>query len=113
MKINNSESYPSSGVYFEKGFRIVLDDHIGFLTDHKETTVIPVKPVEALKYEGDFSGLLSSYNVPINLHWVTMRMNRLTSPCDSSDEITSVIVPSEAAVERLRSGYLTENKIKA
>jgi hypothetical protein len=113
MKINSSEFYPASSVYFERGFRIVLDDHVGFLKDHNETTVIAVKPLEALKYEGDFSGLLTYYNIPINLHWVTMRMNGLTTPADSPAEITSLIVPSEAVVERLRSGYMAENKIRA
>lgn len=113
MLINNSESYSVSSVYFDRSFRIVLEDHLGILKASIETIMISVKPLEALKYEGDFSGLLTSYNVPVNLHWITMRMNDLTSPSDSPDDLEFIIVPNQTFVERLRSGYMTENKIKA
>lgn len=113
MKIDLLEAYPANQVYFSSSFRIVLDDHINFLKNHPETISIQVSPIEALKYVGDLSGLLFTKNVNVNLHWVIMRMNGFTSPADTDGNVSNLIIPSESVVERLRVGFMTENKIKA
>lgn len=97
-------------VYYDSGLRIDLEDHMTYLRTHPSTTKVIVDPVYAYKYAGDLSSLLLHYNVPIYLHWVIMRLNNFTSFADSTDKLSTLLIPDTSEIERIRRSYQTQHK---
>jgi hypothetical protein len=112
MLINDLASTSGPDVYYDQKFRVVLEDHMTFLRQHPQTTMQQIKFRDAFKFEGDLSGLLYELSIPIELHWLVMRMNYFTSPVQNDETLKSVLVPEKSVIERLRSVYLNKNKIK-
>lgn len=112
MTIDDLSNGGGPDIYYNPKFRVVLEDHMTFLRNDTKTKAIEVTNHAAFKYEGDYWGLLSFYNIPVELHWLVMRMNKLTSPVQSSTDIRSFITPNQSVIDRLRGVYLTQNKIK-
>lgn len=113
MKINDMAAPAGADIYYDPSFRAMLEDHMTFLRNHSETQTIEISDHDAYKWEGDLSGLLSKYNVDRSLHWVVMRMNNFVSPADNKDTLKLMLIPSIACIDRLRSVYVTQNKIKS
>lgn len=112
MKIDETVTPSGAEVYYSDSFRAVIEDHMTFLRTHPQTYRKSVTSAQAYKFEGDFFGLLQEINEPSQFHWIILRMNKLTSPVYSTDDITSILVPSGDVVERLRSVYMNINKIR-
>lgn len=96
---------------YDDGFRAVLEDHMTYLRNSSSTTPIMVKPGEAYKYEADLFGLLSHLNIPQNLHWVTMRVNDMTSPTHAKADIQTLLIPSETVIGQIRQTHQTTHKL--
>lgn len=111
MKIDEIASPSGADVYYDRLFRVVIEDHMTFLREHPQTSMIEVSSYLAYKYEGDFFGLLEQLNQPAQFHWIIMRMNKLTSPVYSENTINSVLVPAVDVIERIRSVFVNINKI--
>lgn len=92
-------------MYYEQGFRNVLEDHLNFLVTHPQTVARQVDSSLAYRYEYDFYGLLQFYGVPEHLHWLHMRMMNMTNPMQMTRGLTYFLVPNPDIVERLRSNY--------
>ena len=69
--------------------------------DLKELTFDPAK---GYKYEGDLYGLLNYLNVPIHLHYLTMRINGYDTPMEFKADRLSLFI---------YSGGLESNIVKA
>jgi hypothetical protein len=112
MLIDNIATNPGPDIYYNQNFRVVLEDHMTFLRNHSETTTASVTPSQAFKYEGDLAWLLYELNIPAHLHWVVMRINKLNSPVDLGKDCNYLFIPNPSVIERIRSTYSTQNKIK-
>lgn len=112
MKIDEIATSGGPDVYYSDRFRVVLEDHMTYLRNHPQTYYKEVNSKQAYKFEGDFFGLLSELNLPVEFYWLIMRMNKLTSPVYTESTITSIIVPSNDVIERIRSAFMNVNKIK-
>ena len=108
------DQMPSSGpdIFYSREFRIVIEDHLSILKNTLNSKTIIIKNADAFKYEGDLYGLLSNYAVPIQYHWIAMRMNNYTSPTQFTKEVGILLVPIETTIERIKSVFNTQNKIK-
>ncbi|HRM29451.1 MAG TPA: hypothetical protein PLH48_02845 [Acinetobacter johnsonii] len=99
-------------VFYEPGFRIVLEDHLTYLINHPSSEVFTVEPGPAHKYEGDFYGLLQAYKLPAYMHWIIMRMNSMTSPMEYRDNKLDILKPSAEVLEKIRNTYKSQTKLK-
>lgn len=98
--------------YFEPAFRQVLEEHLGLIRTYGISQVLSVPSMLALRFQGDYFGLLTEMRVPVYLHWVTLRLNGLLSPADSSVDTTSVQTVDSTYIKRLYNTYKTQSKTK-
>jgi len=111
MLIDQMASTSGPDVYYDQRFRVILEDHMTFFREHPQTALRQIKFHDAFKFEGDLSGLLYELNIPIELHWLVMRINKFTSPVQNDETLKSILVPERSVVERLRSVFMNKNKI--
>lgn len=110
MDIFKLETSAGADVYYEQGFRIVIEDHLQFLKTHPETIPLEVESVYAYKYSGDLSGLLSFYGRPVYMHWIIMRLNGYNDFTEVGESALTLLIPSENVIERIRAIYKTKNR---
>lgn len=96
-------------VYYRKDFRDVIEDHLLLLTKAPQTQPLSLEPFLAELNKGNFYGLLIQLKIPKQLHWITLRVNGLTTPSGYTGD-TYVLVPDNDYVERLVSSFLTKQK---
>ena len=65
----------------------------------------------AWQYRGDFHGLLLHINVPMELHWVTTKLNGLASSTDYDGEVSTIVIPEATFIKTLLSKFLNHTKI--
>ncbi len=112
MTIDTLMASPGASIYYDQKFRAVLDSNMNFLRSGANAKVLTIEPKHSYKYTGDFGGLLREYNVPQIYHWIAMRLNNLASPTAYNDSMRSILLPDTDVVDRIRSLYVTQNRIK-
>jgi hypothetical protein len=105
VDINNLALGLNNTDYYSDGFRNLLEDHYSWLKTQSSTKTVPIDGYLAVRYEYDFYGLMQNQNVPIELHWITMRLSGYTSSDQMSRDLQSYILPDPAVISRLYSVY--------
>lgn len=98
--------------YYTPQFRVVLEDHMTFLREHPNRSILKVENQVAYKFAGDLFGMLTHYEVEEQFQWIIMRMNHLTSPTDFREGMEVFIIPPFDVIERLRNVHMTQSKLK-
>lgn len=118
MPLANLAIPPGQTVFYQDNFRNTLEDFVTLLRNDSTTSQLIVTPIRILQFKFDFFGLLAAYNIPIELHYLTMRMNYLTSPQDDIDYLigtdnnpTPLLIPSSTRVNNLAQSYQTVPRI--
>lgn len=118
MPLANLSIVPGSNIYYDQDFRNVLESYLPYLRTVSTSSVLVVDRKRVIKYQFDFYGFLSTYQVPPFLQWLTMRMNFLTSPQDDfqyliGDEISagSIVIPDMQEVNKIATSYQTVARI--
>lgn len=110
MQILTILNKPTSLVYYEQQFRVLLEDHLTYLKSLTTTRRISIDQQLGYKYEGDLDGLLTQLNIRPEFHFIVMRLNGLTSPQEfNSDRTSTLLIPDNKEIERIRSSYKTKN----
>lgn len=110
MPINNLVPSQQNSIYYDPGFRRVLEAHMQWLRTHPKTSMMAINPHDAYKYEGDFFGLLSAYGVKKEHQWVVMRVNNIYRSGNVKEDLTSILVPDMGVVDHLRQMHQTRVK---
>lgn len=106
MIIDNLSLGKDSEIYYDPGFRQVLEDSLTFILSQRDIKIQDVDEHDAYKYEGDFWGLLAHvYNVPYELHWLVMRLTGFTSPDQAGPDLKVVYIPNPSYIQQLLSNY--------
>lgn len=101
----------SANIFYDPTFRNVLEDHMSFLRADSRTKQLNIEPEQAYRFEGDLFGLLAYYKLPAYMHWVTMRMNQMSSPQDAGRDITLLVFPDERTLSQIRQSHMTTRRI--
>lgn len=112
MTIHREMIDEGASLFYDQGFRAVLETHMDYLRRHPESDFLTIETYPAHKYEYDLYGLLAYYKVDLKYHWLVMRMNELTSPTEYSSEVTALIIPSNTVINSIIQNYRTSNKVK-
>lgn len=110
ISINKLAISTDKKLFYDQTFRRHLEAYMEWFRQHPETTVIPVDPHDAYKYEGDLYGLLSVNGIPIEYHWLVMRVNDIFRAGDVSESLTILKIPEFGVVNRILQLYKTQNK---
>lgn len=73
-------------VLYNPRFRTVIETHLPILRVAPVATVQPISPDKIHQYESDFYGLLNELGIPMEMHWVYLRVNGLFNPTDFGRE---------------------------
>ena len=96
---------PGPAVYYEPGFRQIVEDHLTYLRGHETTEKNSIRPRVAHGCQGDFYCVLSYYGIPREHHWLTLRVNGLTSPLDYDSTMDQMLLCSPTTISRLVKMY--------
>lgn len=107
MPVFSSSITPLSRLHQEERFGILLETHLDWISRHAETRVLGIDKGIANKFNGDLFSYLSALNIPREIHYAILRLNRMTSPTDFNDQIDNLVVPSVKAIEDLKVLYKT------
>jgi hypothetical protein len=111
MQLDNLMVSPGSDIYYDDKFRATLESFMTFFRTDSSTSVKLIPPMDAYKFEFDLSGLLSNYNIPVYMHWIIMRVNKMTNPSDLTKETNSLLIPSETTVEYIRQSFMSTQRL--
>lgn len=97
-------------LYYTPGWHLLIESHLQWLLSRADNRLLTVDNGEAYKYEGDLSGLLLQHGIPVQYHWIVMRMNGFTSYSQYRVDKTQLILPDEGVIQELRAAYQTTAK---
>jgi len=67
-------------MFYELGFRTIIETHLNILKYTNFTMKRSIDGSKVYQYEGDFYGLLAELNVPLEHHWIFLRVNGMFNP---------------------------------
>lgn len=112
MALTDNLNVTDSAGYYEPAFRRVLEEHLHLIRALANNRVVTITPMQALRYKGDFYGLLNEFDVPDYLKWVTLRVNNFISPADGHENLTAVLLVDQQYIRRLYNTHRTQMKVK-
>lgn len=93
-------------VYYDPGFRQLIEDHLPLIRDSAGTKILYVSPEMAWAYRGWFYDyLLKELRVPHHLHWFILRLSGFMSSEDVDETLSMIYLPSEIELAQLASLY--------
>lgn len=98
-------------ITYSEEFKQVLEDHISVIQADPTTEVVEIEPQVAYANEGDLTAVLDHYNMPMEQHWLIMRVNGMTSPQEFRAETRTLLFPSTTTFDSILSGFRTDQKI--
>jgi len=96
--------------YYSTEFKQLLEDHLPNIKTRYMRTFVPTEE-QNMRAEGDFYGLLTEHNIPMDLHWVTMRINGLTSPTDYEGNLATVFIPDASVISGLLQKFRAKKSL--
>lgn len=102
---------PTDQVWYTQEFRNVLEDHITFIRNNKPTAQA-LDANQVIKYRFDFFSLLSEYNIPSYMHWITMRVNGLKSSIDDFSMLENILCPDPTILNQILQHYHSRNRAR-
>lgn len=112
MSINKLAVSESSSFYYSREIKTLLESHVGLLIKSDETSLMELLPSIVYKYEGDLYGLLTVLKIPLQYHWIIMRMNGYSSPNQLPHNKYALLRPSFAMIDQIINMYRSSKSIK-
>lgn len=110
MKISKLAPKPDMW-YQDYNFLSFFETHLSYLQG-KISSAKDIPEAIAHRYRGDFYGLLRSMKVPMDLHYITLRLNGFTNSADFTGEALTVLLPNESELLSLKNVYSTNKTSK-
>lgn len=98
---------------YTTAFRDMIEDHIPELCCGDNSVMLNIESSHAQEAEGDFYTLMYIYSVPPDCHWVSLRMNGLTSPEQYRHDMIHVLIPRPDYVNALLKRFKTSQSMGA
>ena len=110
MSINSLMLNEGADVFYTPRWHRFIETHLLWLRNHPEIQILQIDPHDAYKYEADLIGLLQQYQIPMEHHWIVMRLNEMTSLTQFRSDQLSLFIPPRSVIDQLRAVYVTTNK---
>lgn len=94
-------------ILYTAAYQLMIDTHVGWLLHQPTTQRVSIDAEDSYKFEGDLTGLLLLYNVPVFAHYAVMRMNGMTDLTDMPGNLRSLMIPDPKVLARLQSVFDT------
>lgn len=84
--------------FHSEEYKTLIEDHLSFIRE-RSTATIPVDENTLIRWAGDFYGLLMEVGVQSKHHFVTARLNGLSSSNVDISKLSMLLIPSEEALD--------------
>lgn len=111
MKVAEKMRTSGTTIFYDEGFRRVVEDHLEYLRNNSTTKVLNVTADDAATYEYDLYTYLLSLNIEKQFHWIVLRVNYFKTPSEFGPETTRLLIPDTTVLELLRRRYVTSHSI--
>jgi len=111
MSLNNHAVAKGNAIYYSETFRTLIETHLPWLINHRDTDTSIIDSQIAYKYESDFYGLLSYLGIGMAYHWTILRVNGLHSPSDYLASNVSLKLPNTVEIDRLKTLHTLNHKM--
>lgn len=101
MAIDSLYVGQGDAIYYTDEFRDVIEDHLSWLRNHQKTTLRAILPEIAYPNAGDFYSVLDAIGLKRQYHWTVLRMNGLTDPIQSPEDLSEILLPSTDIIDNL------------
>lgn len=110
-KLTSKIDVSTADMYYDERFRLLIEQHLNALITFQGNVYLTVSPMEFEVWAGNLYGYLHSQNIPIEQHWIIMRMNNMDSTLDFSDVLVNLILPDMEQITKLREMFNTIYRI--
>ena len=108
MKI--SSTLPSSNDWAQSvDFENFLESHLTYIVNNHITDLREITEDFSVVYKGDFYGLMNACSIPIDMHYILMRVNGFTSSADYDGTPFVLRIPSLNEITILRNVFKTNH----
>jgi phosphopantetheine adenylyltransferase len=76
----------------------------------KYITTMQIEPTDSIRFRGCFDNLLSHYNIPSSVHYITCLLNGLKSSSDFKDELSKIYVIDPEYLSKLERVFMKNTK---
>lgn len=108
MKIHDLSNSANS-IYFKEEFIAFLEQHLNYIKN-QGMTLITLTEINAYKHEGNFYGILNEFSIPVQYHYITMRINGLLNSNLYDGYEKNIYLPNFDIIEQLKNQYITTTK---
>lgn len=105
MTVMNDMVKPRNALYYSVGFRQIIEDHLEYLRNNGAIQQLPVNVQDGNMWSGDYYGLLTYLNIPLEMHYITLRVNGMTSPTDYDGSVLQILLPDSDVTDALLQQY--------
>lgn len=112
MKINRLMGNDGDSIYYSQRFRRYLETYMPYLRNHVDSEDLVIDHHDLYKFEGDFYGLLSKYNIERKYHWIVLRINDLLNPNEVPQHLEGIKIPNPSQISKIVQIYKTHLKNK-
>lgn len=88
-------------------YNIYIESLIVYLKEHPSTTSVAVVSEVGYLYRFDLTSFLLDNGIALEDHRLIMRVNGIVSATDIDETTTSLLIPNQALIDRLKSVYRT------
>jgi hypothetical protein len=106
MSLSDSSKLAPS-IWSNEDFRDVFEASLGFFKNSASTQVASVELYKSTVYKGMLFDYLNTTNTPKELHWFIMRLNDMSNPDEFGPQHTTLLIPSDVDLDKLRVQYNT------
>lgn len=99
---------PSEDFALDEAYFVFIESYVQYFLTHPNTAPVVVNSVDALRYRGDFYGLLNVLRVDKNYHYLVMRMNGMRSAMDYDGMTVAILMPALSDVQRIIGTYTSK-----
>lgn len=108
-KLTESIDTSTPDMYFDEAFRTVIEHHLSYLRNNRNNAYIDLTPRDTVVWKGNFYGLLYEKRIPVEQHWIIMRLNGLDSTMDFKGDFDRIYLPDPERLNKIRDMYNTIN----
>lgn len=106
--MNISSLMPTTDDWSQRiDFQIFIESHLSYLLEKFVVSQRDISEDTGTYYKGDFYGLLSHLSIPIDLHYIVMRMNGFYTSADYEGTALILLIPNLNEITLLRNVFKT------
>jgi len=90
-----------------EGYNTFLQSMVGYIRNDPNTRAITIDPEVGYLYKFDLTAFLLSQSVELEDHRLIMMVNGISSRHQIDETMTSLLIPNQALVARLKQIYRT------